>query len=211
MKKRLYLLILLMIIIIPLNVNAKEVKVKFSKCVDGDTANFIMDDKVIKVRFLAIDTPETVHPTKGVQAYGKNASEYTCTKITNAKSIVLEFDDNSDEKDKYDRYLAWVFVDKSLLQEELVSSGYAKVAYLYGDYKYTSKLEKVQKTAQDNKVGMWADYKPEPDYTVYIVIIGIIVIIIIAIVSKKSRTKIKNEIEKESKKQFKKALNNLIK
>lgn len=39
-------------------------EVKLSKCVDGDTARFILNKEEIKARFLAIDTPESVHPTK---------------------------------------------------------------------------------------------------------------------------------------------------
>jgi len=47
--------------------------------------------------------------------------------------------------------------DKELLQEKLVSKGYAKVAYLYGDYKYTKKLQKIEQKAKDNKVGIWSN------------------------------------------------------
>lgn len=76
-------------------VSAKEIEVKFSACIDGDTAKFIYKNEEIKARFLAIDTPETVHPTKDKEAWGIEASNYTCQKITNAKKIVLEFDNNS--------------------------------------------------------------------------------------------------------------------
>ena len=41
-------------------------KVDFYDCVDGDTAKFLYNDEKITARFLAIDTPETVHPTKGI-------------------------------------------------------------------------------------------------------------------------------------------------
>lgn len=47
---------------------------------------------------LAIDTPESVHPTKGVEYYGEEASNYTCNLVTNAKKIELEYDKNSDKK-----------------------------------------------------------------------------------------------------------------
>lgn len=80
----------------------------FSACVDGDTARFILKKEEIKVRMLAIDTPETKHPTKGEEPFGQEASDFTCNKLKNAIKIILEFDDNSDKKDKYDRYLAWV-------------------------------------------------------------------------------------------------------
>ena len=152
MKK---IIILISFFICISSINAKEIEVKFSDCVDGDTAKFIYKDKEITARFLAIDTPETVHPTKEEEKYGKEASDYTCRKIKEANKITLEFDEESDEKDKYGRYLVWVFVDDNLLQEKLVSKGLASVAYLYGDYKYTDKLEKAEQLAEDSKLGIW--------------------------------------------------------
>ena len=158
MKKRVIYLILFMLLVIPNVTYANEKKeVEFKSCIDGDTARFIMDKEEIKVRFLAIDTPETNHPKKGEEPYGKEAKEYTCNRITNASKIELEFDDNSDKKDKYNRYLAWVYVDDSLLEEELVQNGLAKVAYLYGDYSYTDKLKETEEEAKENKVGMYSD------------------------------------------------------
>lgn len=135
-------------------VNAKE-KVTFSKCVDGDTIKVLIDDKENTVRMLAIDTPESVHPTKGVEYYGKEASLYTCNLVSNANKIELEYDNNSDKKDKYDRILAWVWVDNILLQDELIKGGYAEVAYLYDDYKYTDTLKDNQAVAEASKIGIW--------------------------------------------------------
>lgn len=151
--KKIYALILFFVCIS--SISAKEIEVKFSDCVDGDTAKFIYKGEEITARFLAIDTPETVHPTKEEEEHGKEASEYTCKKIKEAKEIILEFDDQSEEKDKYGRYLVWVFVDGNLLQEKLVSKGLASVTYLYGDYKYTDKLEKSEQNAEENKLGIW--------------------------------------------------------
>lgn len=156
MKRIVYIILLLLLF--PLTVSARDdsIEVTFNDCIDGDTAKFNYNDEVIKVRFLAIDTPETKHPTKGVEEYGKEASEYTCNALKSAKKIVLEFDSNSDELDKYDRYLAWVFVDDKLIENELINLGYGKVAYLYGDYKYTSVLTSTEEYAKKNKLGIWS-------------------------------------------------------
>ncbi|UKI57522.1 MAG: thermonuclease family protein [Clostridium sp.] len=105
----------------------------------------MLDDKKTTVRFLAVDTPETKHPTKGEQPFGKEASKYTCDKVKNAKKLEIEYDKGSSKVDKYDRTLAWIFTDDLLLQKDLVSLGYAKVAYLYGDYKYTDELKERRK------------------------------------------------------------------
>ncbi len=141
------------------NVNATsdKVEVQYSACVDGDTIKVIIDGEKYTVRLLAIDTPETVKPGTEVQPYGKEASEYTCDKIKNASKIELEYDEGSDKTDKYDRLLAWVYVDDSLLQKDLLSLGYAKVAYIYGDYKYTNDLYEVEKEAASSKLGIWSE------------------------------------------------------
>ncbi len=131
--------------------------VTLEKCVDGDTATFKdQSGTTFKTRFLAIDTPETVHPTKEVELYGKEASTYTCTQLTNATEIKLEYDEGSSKVDKYGRRLAWIYVDQVLLQEKLIEQGYAKVAYLYGDYKYTELLQKKEEEAKEKKLGLWA-------------------------------------------------------
>lgn len=139
------------------NDETERVTVKFNEGVDGDTAKFDMNGEIIKVRFLAVDTPESVHPTKEIQAYGVEASDFTKEKLKNAKTIELEFDNNSDKTDKYGRYLAWIWVDGELLQDLLVKEGLAKVAYLYADYKYTNILQESEKIAKEDKIGIWKD------------------------------------------------------
>ena len=229
--KKIYTLILFFICIS--SISAKEIEVKFSECVDGDTAKFIYKNEEITARFLAIDTPETVHPTKEEEEYGKEASEYTCKKIKEANKITLEFDDDSDEKDKYGRYLVWIFVDGNLLQEKLVSKGLASVAYLYGDYKYTDKLEKAEQLAEENKLGIWnidsneqveekkndnTDIKESKKeekntnkvnsfiekYKDYIILIG--ALIIVYMFNLKSKKKVKTKLKNKIKKDIKKRL-----
>ena len=160
MKK---IIITISIFFIAINsVYAKE-NVKFSKCVDGDTFKISINNKKQMVRLLAIDAPESVKADTEVEYYGKEASTYICKKLTNAKKIELEYDENSDKYDKYDRLLAWVFVDGKLLQEDLVAKGYVKVAYLYGNYKYTDILKEKQELASANNLGIWNE-KAKQEY-----------------------------------------------
>ena len=106
---------------------------------------------------MAVDTPESVHPTKEVQAYGVEASNFTKEKLQNAQKIELEFDNNSDKTDKYNRYLAWVWADGELLQDLLIKEGLAKVAYLYADYKYTEQLQASEEIAKNSNIKIWQD------------------------------------------------------
>ena len=125
-------------------------------CVDGDTAKFMVNGEKQTIRFLAIDTPETKKPNTDVQPFGLEASEFTCEVLTTADKITLELEQRN-QYDKYDRLLAWVFVDGELLQEMIVSEGLAKVAYLYDDYKYINNIQRVESIAKDNKLNIWSD------------------------------------------------------
>ena len=139
------------------NVYAERKEVTFESCVDGDTIKVLIDGKKTTVRFLAVDTPETKHPKKGVEPYGKEASDYTCNRVKNAKKLEIEYDSGSSKTDKYERALGWIFVDDSLLQKELIQKGYAKVAYLYGKYMYIEELEQEEEKAKEAKLGVWSD------------------------------------------------------
>ena len=78
--------------------------------IDGDTAHFWNNSKteILKVRFIAIDTPES---TGKVEPWGKPASIYTKRKLNNAEKIVVESD--TEGVAAFDstgsRYLAWVW------------------------------------------------------------------------------------------------------
>ena len=193
-------------------VYAKET-VKYVDCVDGDTIKVKIKKEVKTVRMLAIDTPESVKPENRIEYYGKEAGQDTCNKIKKAKKIELEYDPNSDKEDKYGRVLAWVFVDDKLLQEELVAKGYAKVAYLYGDYKYTNELKVKQEKASAKGIGVWDEDAKKlydsginteaklvsDDYTTKEIIIIVILFLIIVFISDKS-------IKKKAKKKLNKYL-----
>lgn len=207
-------------------VNAKNntFEVKFYECVDGDTAKFIYKNEKITARFLAIDTPETVHPTKEDEIFGKEASDYTCDNLKKAKIIKLEYDQDSEKLDKYGRHLVWVFVDDELLQKKLISKGYASVAYLYGEYKYTDILEEAEQIAEDNKIGIWSNKVNDVDnsenskiddsynieliiekYKEYIILIG--ALIIVSIFNLKSKNKVKIKLKNKIKSDIKKYQN----
>lgn len=206
MKKLVTFLIIFFCLTI--SVSAKEKKeVTFSSCTDGDTASVILGEEEIKLRFLAIDTPESVHPTIEEEPYGKEASNYTCEALENADKIEIEYDADSDKTDKYDRHLVWIFVNGELLQEKLIEEGLAEVAYLYGDYKYTSILEAKQLIAKTNKVGMWNDSEEIDCFKIIVAVIVMLACIVLFFTNqnfrKKATTKIKNKAKKELKNLFK--------
>lgn len=149
---KLIILFILLFISLLLNNNQREELIIFNYCIDGDTFNAMIDNQATTIRLLAIDTPEN---TKEIEPLGEESSNYTCELLKKAKQIKIEYDDNSNLKDKYKRTLGWIFIDENLLQLSLIDKGYAEVKYLYGEYKYTNKLLKAEATAKINKIGIW--------------------------------------------------------
>ncbi len=187
MRKLGVILLLFLLNIGSVSATNNRLPVTLSACVDGDTAKFILDDKVITARFLAIDTPESVSPKVKPEPFGKEASNYTCKALKNANTIEIEYDTNSDKTDKYNRQLVWVFIDNYLLQNQIIKEGLGEVAYLYGDYKYTPTLEDSEAIAKANKVGMWSD--DEESNNNLLLIIGIIITLILFLLSSKLTSK----------------------
>lgn len=164
--------LLILLILLPFFVSADVVE--FNKCIDGDTFKVVLNGKIETVRLLAVDTPESVHPDKEKEYYADESSQFTCNMIRNAKRVELEYDSNSDKYDKYNRLLAWVFIDGELLQDEIIKNGYGRVAYLYDDYKYTNILKQSELVAKNNHLGIWVDNSS--NNVIYIVVISVLLL-----------------------------------
>ncbi len=139
-------------------------QVTFVSLSDGDTAVFKIGGMPMAVRFLAVDTPEMNSSTDGMQPWAMPAKEFTKDKLKNAENIVLELDEESDTFDKYDRLLAWIWVDGELLNYMLVEEGLAYVKYLYGDYKYNDTMIKLESKIQKEGIKIWGEEDPDFDY-----------------------------------------------
>ena len=153
MKKTLLIIILLL----PIIVYAEEdkIEVKLSNCVDATSSRFLLNNEELKVKFIGIETDEYIIDNKNDEISGKTVDEYVCNLLKNANKITIEYEPNISKQDKYGRDNVWVFVDDELLESHLVSIGYAKVAYLYDDYKYSDELLEKEKEAKENKRGLW--------------------------------------------------------
>lgn len=195
MKKILTTLIIILTFFINFNIISanEKYKVKLNKCVDGDTAWFNLNGENIKARFLAINTKES---TNKIEKYGKEASNFTCKYLSDAKLIEIEYDINSIKFDKYERHLVWVFVDEKLLQDLLVKEGLAEIKYIYGNYKYLETLKNSENYAKKNKLNIYSDtnyikiFNYNIDKNIFVSIICILSISILYLVSPKNKKKI---------------------
>lgn len=117
-------------------------KVYCDRVVDGDTIVVILDGKKEKVRMIGIDTPESVHPDKSRNTpMGKIASKYTRDNLE-GKYVALETD--VQERDKYGRILAYVYLDDKMFNKTLLEEGLAKLMTIPPNVKYADDFKKIE-------------------------------------------------------------------
>jgi micrococcal nuclease len=141
---------------------SKLLKVFVGLVIDGDTAevhiknppeNFGMRERV---RFLGVDTPETVNPRKGKEYYGEEAGMFT-RDVIEGKHVYLAFD--WDLRDRYGRLLAYVYLENGdCLNVLLLKKGFAH-AYIRYPFQFMKEFERYEKGAGKTKVGLWGKRK----------------------------------------------------
>lgn len=142
-----------------------QIPVKLVSTTDGDTIRVMYNGKDEPVRYLLIDTPETNHPRLGKQPFGDEAKERN-RELVNSGNLTIEFD-VGEKRDKYDRLLAYVYVDGKSVQETLVREGLARVAYVYPpNTRYLTPYEEAQNLARSEKIGIWSveDYATDSGF-----------------------------------------------
>ena len=136
-----------------------------SRVVDGDTAVINVDGQDRRVRFLGVDTPETVHPNKPVQFYGKEASNFTKESLT-GKRVWLEYDKSP--QDRYSRHLAYVWTAKpksitdetirrDMFNARLLLGGYGKVLIIKPNNRYAKQFSEYESEARNSRKGLWSE------------------------------------------------------
>lgn len=144
---------------------AKEVAIRkeytfyhVKKIYDGDTIQ-LRNGK--KIRFLGINTPEVEGRYKTSQRGGKEAKQWLSTSLKNSR-VRLEGD--VEKKDKYGRWLAYVFTEKGVhINLQLIKKGLASVTIHPPNLKYTKDLLAAQELAEKKQLGIWAyaEYQPK--------------------------------------------------
>ena len=127
-----------------------------NRVIDGDTLDieFAGQTQSERVRLLLVDTPETVDPNRPVGCFGNEASGYTKNLLPVGTVVFLERDVS--ERDRFDRLLRYVYLeDGRMVNEVLVTEGYAKVATYPPDVKHFERLLAAQRTAREGSRGLW--------------------------------------------------------
>lgn len=131
----------------PASLNTQLVKV--IKVVDGDTIEI---EGGQRVRYIGVDTPETVDPRKEIQCFGKEAAGKN-KELVEGKEVRLEKDVS--ETDKYGRLLRYVYVGDIFVNDYLVRNGFARVSTYPPDIKYQNQFLEAEKDAREENRGLW--------------------------------------------------------
>lgn len=123
---------------------------------DGDTITVKVGGAREKVRLIGVDTPETVHPTKGVQCWGPEASDFTKHMLAPGTAVRLVRD--VEARDRYGRLLAYVYLADSnvFYNLELVRLGYARPYPFEPNTTHKSDFAAAAWEAQEAHRGLWA-------------------------------------------------------
>jgi micrococcal nuclease len=137
--------------------------VKVLRVVDGDTIEVSFNGKAEKVRFIGVDTPESVHPDASRNVpYGKIASEFTSGMLSN-QTVGLEFD--VQERDQYGRLLAYVYLNGVMFNKTLLDEGHASVSTYPPNVKYVDIFTAAQQAARAAGKGQWSYQETAPTPT----------------------------------------------
>jgi len=132
-----------------ISTSSESATFKVTRVIDGDTIEIEGGEHV---RYIGIDTPETVDPRKPVQCFGIEASKKN-KELVEGKIVRLEKDIT--DRDKYGRLLRYVWVDSLFINLELVKQGFA-TSYCYPpDIKFQKEILAAEEEAREAKRGLW--------------------------------------------------------
>lgn len=150
---------------VAITVQALE-KARLLYVVDGDTIVVDLNGVEKKIRFIGIDTPESVHEDESRNTiYGTYASDYTKSLLEGVEYVYLQYDE--EKEDQYGRTLAYVWLDDNvdvtndsdiaskMLNAILVEDGYAMNKVFAPNDAYADKLNAFREQAEDSSEGLW--------------------------------------------------------
>ena len=124
------------------------------RVVDGDTIRVRLGDRIERVRYIGVDTPESVKPGTPVQCYAKRAAAANAALVA-GRSVRLVGD--VEQRDRYGRLLAYVYrePDGAFVNAQLVRDGYARTLTIAPNVAHAHQLAQLAQTARRSGRGLW--------------------------------------------------------
>ena len=125
--------------------------------IDGDTIEARIDGEVEDVRYIGIDTPESVKPDSPIECYGRKASRFN-RRLVEDQWVRLDYD--LERRDIYGRLLAYVYVGDRFVNAELVRRGYATTLTIPPNDTFADRFDRLQQRAGNRGRGLWGRCGP---------------------------------------------------
>ena len=122
------------------------------RVVDGDTIDVLIGGEELRLRYIGIDTPETVDPRRPVGCFGKEASARN-RELVEGKTVGLEKDVS--ETDRFGRLLRYVWLGGRMVNARLVEEGYATASTFPPDVRHAELFAALQSEAREQGRGLW--------------------------------------------------------
>lgn len=122
------------------------------RTVDGDTIEVRIGGRLEDVRYIGVDTPETVKPGTPVQCFGHRASDLD-RRLVEHRRVRLVF--GAERRDVYDRLLAYVYIGHRFINAELVRRGFARTLSIPPNTLHRALFERLQLRAARLGRGLW--------------------------------------------------------
>lgn len=125
------------------------------RVVDGDTiVARLGGGREERIRYIGVDTPESVKPGTAVECFAKQASDFNA-RLVEGRKVRLVHD--AEERDRYGRLLAYVYrePDDLFVNAELVRRGYATVATFPPNVRHVDELTRLAREAREGSRGLW--------------------------------------------------------
>jgi micrococcal nuclease len=123
-----------------------------TRAVDGDTIEVRLDGETEDVRYIGVDTPETVKPDTPVQCFGPQASSFNHTLVEHRR-VRLVF--GAERRDVYGRLLAYVYLDGRFVNAELIRRGLARTLTIPPNDRFAGRLKRLEMAAARAGRGLW--------------------------------------------------------
>lgn len=133
-----------------------EVRARVERVVDGDTIAVDIGGRSERVRYIGVDTPETVKPNAPVECYGPAAHDANERLVGGPGArVTLRFD--RELRDRYDRLLAYVYRDGdgTFVNAQLVRAGVARTLPIPPNMAHARAFERLQAHARSAARGLW--------------------------------------------------------
>jgi len=125
--------------------------------VDGDTIEVELEGRVEDVRYIGVDTPESVAPGQPVECFGVRASEFNAELVA-GEQVRLAFD--AERRDVYGRLLAYVYVGERFVNVELLREGFARTLTIAPNDSFAERFARVEQAAGRAGRGLWGECGP---------------------------------------------------